>query len=68
MVIDRKLLDGLSAQAKASPRLRMAFDLHNMSEDNSHRMLNALWPGTIMPIHWHLAMMHQPYLDYALNC
>ena len=55
MIIDDKVLDDLSAQAKATPRLRMAFDLRNTPEDNSQRMLNALEPGTIMPIHRHLA-------------
>lgn len=55
MVIDQKILDELSAQAKASPRLRQASDLRNTPEDNSQRMLNALEPGTIMPIHRHLA-------------
>lgn len=53
MIIDKKLLDDLSTQAKNSPRLRMAFDLRNTPEDNSQRMLNALEPGTIMPIHRH---------------
>ena len=43
------------AQAKASPRLRQAYDLRNTLEDNSQRMLNALEPGTVMPIHRHLA-------------
>lgn len=55
MIIDNKILDDLSAQAKASPRLRMAMDLRNSPEDLSQRMLNALEPGTIMPIHRHLA-------------
>ena len=55
MVIDNKILDDLSAQAKASPRLRQAMDLRNSSEDLSQRMLNALEPGTIMPIHRHMA-------------
>ena len=55
MVIDKALLDNLSAQAKATPRLRMAYDLRNTPEDNSQRMLNALEPGTIMPIHRHLS-------------
>lgn len=54
MIIDKKLLDELSAQAKASPRLRVAYDLRNTPEDNSQRMLNALEPGTMMPIHRHL--------------
>lgn len=54
MVIDNKILDDLSAQAKASPRLRMAMDLRNSPEDLSQRMLNALEPGTVMPIHRHL--------------
>lgn len=55
MVIDNKILDDLSAQAKASPRLRMAMDLRNSPEDSSQRMLNALEPGTVMPIHRHHA-------------
>ena len=53
MIIDKSLLDTLSAQAKASPRLRQAYDLRNTPEDNSQRMLNALEPGTVMPIHRH---------------
>ena len=55
MIIDEALLDDLTAQAKASPRLRMNYDLRNSAEDNSQRMLNALEPGTVMPIHRHLA-------------
>lgn len=53
MIIDNKILDDLSAQAKASPRLRMSMDLRNSPEDLSQRMLNALEPGTVMPIHRH---------------
>ena len=53
MLIDQTLLDALSSQAKASPRLRQAYDLRNTPEDNSQRMLNALEPGTVMPIHRH---------------
>lgn len=54
MVIDTSVLDNLTAQAKVSPRLRMAMDLRNTPEDGSQRMLNALEPGTVMPIHRHL--------------
>lgn len=53
MIIDNQLLDTLSSQAKASPRLRMNYDLRNSEKDNSQRMLNALEPGTVMPIHRH---------------
>ena len=53
MIIDNQLLDTLSSQAKASPRLRQAYDLRNTPEDNRQRMLNALEPGTVMPIHRH---------------
>lgn len=53
MLIDTKLLDAVTAQAKASPRLRMNFDLRNTPIDQSQRMLNALEPGTVMPIHRH---------------
>lgn len=53
MVVDKKTLDELTEQAKTSPRLRMAKDLRNSPEDLSQRMLNALEPGTVMPIHRH---------------
>ena len=53
MIIDKQILDALTAQAKASPRLRMNYDLRNSAEDSSQRMLNALEPGTVMPIHRH---------------
>ena len=47
------LLDNLTAQAKASPRLRMNMDLRDSAEDQSQRMLKALEPGTVLPIHRH---------------
>lgn len=53
MVISQLILDDLTAQAKASPRLRMNYDLRNSEEDNSQRMLNAIEPGTVMQIHRH---------------
>ena len=53
MVITQVLLDSLTAQAKASPRLRMNMDLRNSPEDQSQRMLNAIEPGSPMPIHRH---------------
>ena len=51
--IDNRLLDNLTEQAKASPRLRMNYDLRTSSDDTSQRMLNALLPGTEVPIHRH---------------
>ena len=53
MIIDKTILDNLTAQAKASPRLRMNLDLRTTPEDNSQRMLNAIEPETVMPIHRH---------------
>lgn len=53
MIIDQKFLDSLSAHAKANPRLRQSYDLRTTPDDKSQRMLNALEPGTIMPIHRH---------------
>lgn len=53
MVIDKTILDNLTEQAKDNPRLRQAMDLRNSPEDGSQRMLNALEPGTVMPIHRH---------------
>ena len=54
MIIDQKVLDDLTAQAKASPRLRMNLDLRNSPADGSQRMLNAVEPGTPLPIHRHM--------------
>lgn len=53
MLIDKILLDSLTEQAKASPRLRMNMDLRTSDADTSQRMLNALQPGTVVPIHRH---------------
>lgn len=53
MKIDSALFDSLSAQAKANPRLRQVYDLRTTPEDNSQRILNAMEPGTILPIHRH---------------
>jgi len=53
MVITQEILDELTEKAKATERLRMAMDLRNTPEDGSQRMLNALEPGTVMPIHRH---------------
>jgi len=53
MVIDNKLLDSLFEQAKSSSRLRMNYDLRTTAADTSQRMLNALQPGTEVPIHRH---------------
>ena len=51
--ITQAILDDLTAKAKASPRLRMNMDLRNSAEDKSQRMLNAIEPGSVLPIHRH---------------
>ena len=53
MKIDNILLDKLSAEAQASPRLRMNMDLRNSASDSSQRMLNAIEPGSVVPVHRH---------------
>ena len=53
MQIDKELIERLFEQAKDSPRLRMNYDLRTSSADTSQRMLNALLPGTEVPIHRH---------------
>lgn len=53
MVIDKSLLDIVSAQAKASSRLRMNYNFHQSLDEKCHRMLNAVEPGTEVPIHKH---------------
>ena len=53
MLIDEQFLNMVSAQAKVSPRLRMNYNFHQSLEDKCHRMLNAVEPGTVVPIHRH---------------
>ena len=53
MIITQAILDDLTAKAKESPRLRMNMDLRNSVEDQSQRMLNAIEPGSPLPIHRH---------------
>lgn len=53
MIITQAILDSLTEQAKVSPKLRVNLDLRNSPEDLSQRMLNAIEPGSPMPIHRH---------------
>ena len=53
MKITQAILDELTAKAKESPRLRMNLDLRDTNEDTSQRMLNAIEPGSPLPIHRH---------------
>jgi len=53
MKITQALLDTLTTQAQGSPRLRMNLDLRNSVDDTSQRMLNAIEPGSVVPIHRH---------------
>ena len=54
MKITQELLNELTAKAKSSPRLRMNLDLRNSAADGSQRMLNAIEPGSPLPIHRHM--------------
>ena len=53
MIIDNDLLDKISEKAKESPRLRMNYNFHQSLEEKCHRFLNAVEPGTEVPIHRH---------------
>lgn len=53
MIIDNNLLNEVSANAKASDRLRMNFNLHDSLDAKAQRLLNALEIGTNLPIHRH---------------
>ena len=53
MVIDKKLLDEVTEKAKVSPRLRMNYNFHQSLDEKCHRFLNAVEPGTDVPIHKH---------------
>ena len=53
MKIDRRLLDTVLAQAAESPRLRMNYNFHESLDSKAQRLLNALLPGTVLPVHRH---------------
>ena len=53
MIIDTELLDKVSEQAKASPRLKMNYNFHRSLDELCHRFINAVEPGTEVPIHKH---------------
>ena len=53
MKLTQAILDDLTEQAKGSPRLRMNLDLRDSDSDNSQRLLNAIEPGSLLPIHRH---------------
>jgi len=53
MLIDNNLLDSVTSKAKESDRLRMNFNLHESLDAKAQRLLNALEPGTVLPIHRH---------------
>ena len=52
-IIDDNLTDSVAEEAKKSPRLRMNHNFHQSLEDKCHRFLNALEPGTLIPVHHH---------------
>lgn len=52
-IIDESLLNKVSTEAKESPRLRMNYNFHPSLDDKCHRFLNAVEPGTVVPIHRH---------------
>ena len=54
-IIDEKLLNQVSEEARKVPRLRMNYNFHESLDDKCHRMLNAIEPGTDIPIHRHPA-------------
>jgi len=52
-IIDDNLMNGLAEEAKKSPRLRKNYNFHQSLYDKCHRFLNALEPGTFIPVHHH---------------
>ena len=52
-IIDQNLLDNLTDEASKNERLRKNYNLHDKLDDPVQRLLNALEPGTDLPIHRH---------------
>ena len=53
-IIGTKIISDLHTQAGESPRLRMNYNIHESLEEDVHKLLNSLQPGTVMPVHRHL--------------
>lgn len=53
-IIDEQLMDSVTEQAKESPRLRMNYNFHQSLDEKCHRFLNAMEPGTVVPVHHHM--------------
>ena len=62
-IIDEELLNEVSAQAKESPLLRMNYNFHQSLDEKCHRFLNAVEPGTVVPIHRH-RLCHMRWMGY----
>ena len=52
-IIDEQLISGVAEEAKKSPRLRMNYNFHQSLDEKCHRFLNAMEPGTFIPVHHH---------------
>lgn len=68
MKINQEVLDRLSDEAAHSPRLRMALDMRNSTDDTSQRMLNAMEPGTVVPIHRHVSSNESLFVIRGRAC
>lgn len=53
-IINQEIIADLHQRAKKSERLRMNYNIHESLDEDVHKLLNSLQPGTIMPIHRHL--------------
>ncbi|MCM1372245.1 MAG: WbuC family cupin fold metalloprotein [Bacteroides sp.] len=65
MELNKALYENLLEQAKENPRLRQAMDLRTTSEDGSQRLINALIPGTQVPIHRHTSTTETAIILYG---
>lgn len=65
MLLNQDLFKHLLAQAKENPRLRQTLDLRTTPDDQSQRMLNALMPGTKVPVHRHTASAETAVILYG---
>lgn len=52
-IIDDQLINAVAEEARKSPRLRMNYNFHQSLQDKCHRFLNAMEPGTVIPVHHH---------------
>ena len=67
-LIDDALLDAVTEEARASPRLRRNRNFHSSDDHPGHRLLNAVEPGSYVAPHRHLDPLKDETMVVLRGC